>query len=144
MLALGKDDKVYTGGWDHFIRVRSTVDGSDIGALEGHTAEVYTVVVAADGTVYTGSKDRTLRTWSGLDGAPIRTVQMGATVLCIAIGTGNTVLIGDGKGRVSVWDGGAAPARTLHTFTSYVEKVAIGQDGRLFVRCFGQSRIYAL
>jgi predicted GIY-YIG superfamily endonuclease len=143
-LALGKDAKVYTGCWDRFIRVWSTVDGSDLGALEGHTAEVYVVVVAADGTVYTGSKDHTLRTWSGLDGAPIRTVQIGAAVLCIAIGAGNTVLIGDGKGRVSVWDGGAAPARTLFTFTSYVEEVAIGQDGRLFVRCSPNLPLYAL
>jgi WD40 repeat protein len=121
--------------------VWSAVDGSHIGTLEGHTDEVNVVVVAADGTVYSTSDDGTLRTWSGRDGSTIRKLEVEETVLTIAIGAGNTVIIGEGdrdglgEGRVSAWNGGAAPARTLYTYTKDVRMLAIGQDGRLFVAC---------
>jgi hypothetical protein len=64
--------------------------------------------------------------------------------MIIAIGVGNTVLIGDFRGRVSVWDGGAAPTRTLYTFTSGVKEMAIGQAGQIFTRCTDDSQVYVL
>jgi WD40 repeat protein len=145
-LALSKDNKVYSGSRDATIRVWSAVDGSHLGTLEGHGGDVSVVVVAVDGTVYSGSDDGTLRMWSGHDGSPIRTLQIGGAVITIAIGAG-TVLIGEREGRVSAWNGGAAPARTLYTFTEPVNGMAIGQDGRLFVTCSSDvdvHKVYAL
>jgi hypothetical protein len=69
---------------------------------------------------------------------------MEGTAFIIAIGAGNTVLIGDSQGRVSVWDGGAAPTRTLYTFTSGVRQMAIGQAGQIFTRCINDSQVYVL
>jgi hypothetical protein len=132
-LAVGTDGKVYSGSADTTIRMWSTVDGSHIGTLEGHTADVNALAVAVDGTVYSGSDDATLRVWSGRDGSAIRTLEMDEAVFTIAIGAGNTVIIGEGEGRVSAWNGGAAPARTLYMSTEDVHMLAIGQDGRLFV-----------
>jgi WD40 repeat protein len=138
-IALGTSGKLYSGSADTTVRVWSAVDGSHIGTLEGHTDEVNVVVVAADGTVYSTSSDGILRVWSGRDGSAIRTLQMEEAVWTIAIGAGNTVIIGEGdglcEGRVSAWNGGAAPARTLYTYTEDVHMLAIGQDGRLFVAC---------
>eukprot|EP00037_Helgoeca_nana_P031171 m.394178 g.394178 ORF g.394178 m.394178 type:complete len:76 (-) comp28338_c2_seq3:794-1021(-) len=74
--------------------------------------------------------------WSGVDGLPIRTLEMSCSVLAITIDAGNTLIIGDAKGRVSVWDGGA-PLETG------VRAVAIGQDGRLFVLC-SRTQVYEL
>jgi hypothetical protein len=61
---------------------------------------------------------------------------MEGTAMTIAIGAGNTVLIGDSQGRVSAWDGGAAPTRTLYTFTSGVNRMA--SEGRT---CMSDGRV---
>jgi WD40 repeat protein len=135
---------LYSGVAGSVVRVWSAVDGSDLGALKGHTDAVLAVAVGADGTVYSGSEDFTLRMWSGLDGSPIRTLQMGDGVLCIVIGAGNTVLISDGENRVRVWNGGATPVRTLGTFESFVDVMAIDQNGRLFIACREDRKVYEL
>jgi hypothetical protein len=143
-LALSNDGKLYSASWDTTIRAWSTVDSTHSGTLTGHTGGVTVVVVAVDGTVYSGSMDGTLWMWSGVDGSPIRTLEILSPVLASTIGAGNTVLIGDFKGRVSAWNGGAAPAHTLSTFTPSVRAVAIGQDGRLFVACRNGHIVYEL
>jgi WD40 repeat protein len=143
-LALSNEVKMYSASMDTTIRVWSAVDGTHLGTLKGHTDEVNAVAVGADGTVYSGSDDNTLRMWSGLDGSSIREVRMPGEVMTIAIGPGSTVLIGDGNNRVSAWSGGAAPVRTVYTSTSCVDVVAIGQDGRVFVKCEFDRKIYEL
>jgi WD40 repeat protein len=129
------------------------VCGAHLGSLEGHTADVYAVAVRADGTVYSGSQDGTLRMWSGLDGSLLRTLVTDVAVLTIAIGAGSTVFIGDVENRVSTWNSGpslhrsrcgAAPVRTLYTFTGCVDTLAIGQDGQLLVTCSGEHEHYEL
>jgi WD40 repeat protein len=151
-LAASTNGKLYSSSADTTIRVWSAFDGSHLVTLEGHTSFVIAVAVATDDTVYTASIDGMLRVWSGRDGSPIRTVAVDSSVSTISIGAGKTVLIGDVRGRVSVWNGGAAPARTLYTFvptrspgaTRVVAAVAIGQDGRLFVGSYNNVCAYAL
>jgi WD40 repeat protein len=94
--------------------VWSTVDGADLGVLEGHTATVNVVAVAADGTVFSRSLDGTLRAWSGLDGSPLQELQMSGVVRTIAIGPGNTVIIGVST-KLITWNGGAAPAHSTRS-----------------------------
>jgi hypothetical protein len=142
-IALSIDNKLYSASDDRTLCVWSVDDGSHLGTLEGHTDVVAVVAVGADGTIYSGSFDSTVRLWSGLDGSPIRTLRIGGTVLTIDIGAGNTVLFG-GEARLCSWGGGAAPVRTLYTFTEITCAVAIGQDGRLFVACYEDPTIYEL
>eukprot|EP00037_Helgoeca_nana_P028282 m.331085 g.331085 ORF g.331085 m.331085 type:complete len:423 (+) comp27723_c0_seq15:4717-5985(+) len=151
-LAVAPDGSLYSGSRDATVRVWGGPDLTHIRTLRGHTEGVCQLAVGPDGTVYSGSRDGTLWTWSGLDGSAIRTLQMVGIVYAIAIGAGNTVLLRQARvdvplrvsTRVCAWSGGAAPARTLYVFTTSVDQVAISQDGRLFVRCYGDKKVYSL
>jgi hypothetical protein len=122
-LAVGPNEKLYSGSRDTMIRVWSTRDGQLLQTLEGHTGVVHSLAVAQDGTVYSGSFDLTVRVWCGQTGLHLRTLT-GHTnfVLALAIGANSNVFSGSYDRTVRVWSG--LDGTHLHTLVGHTEWVA--------------------
>jgi len=73
-LAVGLDDKVYSGSGDKTIRVWSGTVGTHIRTLVGHTDVVTSLAVGLDGKLFSGSDKGSIRVWSGDDGTHLHTL----------------------------------------------------------------------
>ena len=81
--------------------------GKSLVELAGHTDEVSSVAVSADGTrIVTGSDDHTARVWSAADGAPVATLSgHTGSVSAVAISAdGGLVVTASADATAIVWD----------------------------------------
>ena len=51
-LSVGVDGKIYSGSWDHTIRMWSGVDGAHLQTLECHTDLILSLAAGVDGKIY--------------------------------------------------------------------------------------------
>src|SRR5262245_9360607 len=100
----------------------------------GHTAEVRSVTLSADGThLLTGSADRTAILWEATTGRNLRTFQgHTAPVTSVALnGDGKLVVTGSEDRTAILWE--VATGKKLQTFQEpnfCVESVALSGDGK--------------
>jgi WD40 repeat protein len=116
-LAVGSNEKLYSGSFDATIRVWSTRDGAHIQTLEGHTKSVYALLLGLNGRAYTASDDSTIRVWSGDDGAHLQTLE-GHTdcVTSLVWGPEGKLCSASIDGTIRVWsDSGATIFKTVES-----------------------------
>jgi outer membrane protein assembly factor BamB len=129
-LAVGPNEKVYSGSSDRMVRVWSTRDGQLLQTLKGHTDCVHSLAVAQDGTLYSGSWDGSVHVWCGKTGRHLRTlIGHHDGVLALAIGANGDVFSGSGDQMIRVWSGlDGTHIRTLVGHTSNVNALAASPD----------------
>jgi WD40 repeat protein len=129
-LAVGLNDKLYSGSSDMTIRVWSGDDGTHLQTLEGHTGNVRALAVGLDGKVYSGSSDMTIRVWSPTDGTHLQTLE-GHTegVTSLAVGLDGNVYSGSSRNTIRVW---SLTDGTHHHTLEALERNVFAPEGYAF------------
>jgi WD40 repeat protein len=115
-------------------RPKELVRNACLRTLEGHTEEVSSVALHADGRrAVTGSWDHTVRVWDLDTGACLRTLEgHTSSVNSVALhADGRRLVTGSWDNTVRLWDmDTGACLRTLEGHTGWVNSVALHADGR--------------
>ena len=134
-LAVGPDDKVYSGSADKTICAWSALNGALLYELAGHPKFVVTALaVGLDGKVYSGSHDQEIRVWSRENGTHLQTLKgHTGSIYTLAIGLDGKVYSGSMDATIRVWSGGdGTHLYTLAGHTNAIYALAIGLDGRVY------------
>jgi WD40 repeat protein len=132
VLAIGADGNVFSGSHDTTVRVWSGRGGTHLHTLAGHTWCISALAASRD-KVYSGSGDKTIRVWSATNWAHLQTICPRTHVLALALGPDGNLFSGS-RGDVQVWRGSdGAHVRTLQHGKAWVESLAVGRGGTLFV-----------
>jgi WD40 repeat protein/serine/threonine protein kinase len=126
------------GAWSDYKEDKRTIklwdieSGRCLRVFEGHTDDVYSVCLNADGRyALSGSSDNTLKLWDVESGHCLRTFQNGGTRACLS--TDGRYAISGGN-PLKLWD--VESGRCLRTFSGYTDSV--------LAVCFNSNRRYAL
>jgi hypothetical protein len=98
---------VASGSWDHTIRLWDIDKGIEIGKLEGHHDDVWSVAFSGDGKMLaSGSEDRTAKLWDPIAGTELRTLKgLVGTIYAVGFSPDGTTLATAGRdGKVKLWD----------------------------------------
>jgi WD40 repeat protein len=124
------DGKVYSGSFDHTIRVWSGDDGTHLQTLVGHTRFVRALAAGLDGKVYSGSEDETIRVWSGTDGTHLQTFVDTQGVMSLTVGLDGKVFSGSFDGTIRVWSASdGTHLYTLKELKGTVYALAVMRNG---------------
>ena len=134
----------YDQAWDGFIRLRVPTYPAELGVwdaqralpirtISGHTREVVSVAISADGrTALSGGLDGTLKLWYLSTGREIRTIsghQSGLSSVSLSA-DGRTGLSGGYDKTLKLWDlSTGREIRTLSGHQHYVTSVVLSADG---------------
>lgn len=121
-----------SAGQDGAIRLWNTNTGALEAELLGHTSDVNSVAFSPDGTwLVSAGDDRTLKIWHVAERRLEKTQQVSAAVnSAIFDPSGETLIIGDEQGEISLWRFDAVTRQQqLHGHTQEVNQLAISPDG---------------
>ena len=90
---------------DMGIRAWSTIDGTHLRTLNGHTGGVYALALSGDGArLCSGSADETIRIWNTSDGFLVTSINTGAAMHSLAFSAdGQQLYSGSDSGKVLMW-----------------------------------------
>jgi WD40 repeat protein len=110
----------------------SSVGGPLLRTLEGHTAVVKAVAVAADGKAVSGGYDNALKVWDLASGTLLRTLTgHSLEIQRIAVTADGKIVSASSDHTLKVWDlVSGTLLRTLEGHTHWVHAVAVTGDGR--------------
>jgi WD40 repeat protein len=116
-----------------YLIARTPTSPEWVRTLSGHTGNVYSVAVTADGRIVSGSDDHTVRVWDLATGKLVRilTGHTGA-VYSVVVTEDGRIVSGSSDDSVRVWD--LATGRLVRTLTDHTEGVdslAVTGDGRI-------------
>lgn len=120
--------------------------GKALFELAGHTDEVSSVAVSADGSrIVTGSDDHTARVWNAASGAPVTTLA-GHTgpISGVAINADGTLIVtASADATAIIWDVKAptTPRAVLKTHALALSAVTLSADGKLIVTASADKSI---
>jgi WD40 repeat protein len=101
-VALTSDGRrAVSGSYDNALRVWDLESGQALHTLQGHTHEVAAAALTSDGRhAVSGSWDYTLRVWNLKDGREVVSFTIDGNVTCVAAHDNQTIVAGDGFGRL--------------------------------------------
>ncbi|MGS2642399.1 NB-ARC domain-containing protein [Streptosporangium sp. G12] len=110
-------------------------DGRPRGTLGGHTGWVSGIAIASDGTWLAGasSENSAARIWDTAPEPPVETPgETGRVTALAAAPNGMWFVVGDGRGRVCVWDADGHRRAEVDTLSRGVSAIAVSPDGTWF------------
>ena len=97
-------NRVITASLDRTARLWDAMTGAEIVVLRGHYDGISTACFSPDGNVLiTASLDRTARLWDVITGRELACIALDAVVSAVNV-FGGTIALGDGLGRIHVFD----------------------------------------
>ncbi len=141
-VAFGPDGQsLASGGSDyHALRGWNARTGRSAGALDGHTGRINSVAFSPDGNLLaSGGFDKSIKIWKLPNGEPFHSLDHGAWVFSLAIGSGREsgrqlLASGGADGKIKLWSlENGKLTRTFAGHSHWVLSMAIDPDKQLLL-----------